>query len=265
MQAQLRDKLMSLRPWESPTCVILVGGEEAKFTLHTALLERTAFFEVHGQPEPKPKQSHNDITPAPHTSSAQDTVGKAAEFLFPSREQIEESEAEVPKTNPVIDLVEDADYTLADEFYYSRDSFNIFYRHLNDAAPSTPTDSDGCESLYKAYALARLYKVRDLQNEIIGALQAFFSQNTIPITDLIYIVNRFPMACTLYQYILAQVAYEMACDWGKFRQDNRQVVQLFSSGKEGAAVIESLFEAAMGYAKPLDSADPAKHKRSWRL
>lgn len=220
------------------------------------MLERTKFFEIHGPPKHKePPREAVASTPA-----GQESQGKAAEFLFSDRGGTEET---VPDEPMIIDLVENADYILQEKFYYSRDAFNIFYRHLNDAPPATPKNSEDCEALFKAYALALCYAVTKLQNEIIGALQTFYSQNTIPMTNLIFVINRFETDCPLYQYLMAQAAFEMSCDWRKFREENKEVMRVFGSGESEA--VESLFEAVMVYTKPLDSADPAKHKRSWRL
>lgn len=244
-------------PYATPVCVILVGDEETKFQPYTGLLERTKFFDVHGPPKVK-----EPVRETAQAASAQEKEqSNAADFLFSDREMTEETEVPEPT---VIDLRdEDADYVLQNKFCYTRDAFNIFYRHLNDAPVATPKDSDECEDLFKAYALAQCYDVPKLQNEIIGALQTFYTQNAVPVSHLIFAVNRFKPDCMLYQYLVTQVAYEMACDWDKFRKENKNVMKVFES--KDTKVIERLFEAVMNYTKPLDSADPAKHRKSWRV
>ena len=165
-----------------------------------------------------------------------------------------------------IDLTDpDADYVLRGKFYYSRDAFNIFLRHLNDALPVTPKHQEDCWSLFKAYALAQHYNVELLQNHVIDALQKFYAQNTIPITDVVYAVQHWgdSVDCFLVGYLVAQTGFEMASDWAKYRGENKELVALFQSGNK--VIIEELFRAAMDHSKPNPSADPAKHKRNWRL
>lgn len=159
----------------------------------------------------------------------------------------------------------DADYELKDKFYYSRDAFNIFVRHLNDALPIAPKSQEECWSLFRAYALAQHYNVEELQNKVIDALQKFYALNTIPITDVIYAVQHWgdSVDSFLMAYLVAQTGYEMASDWAKYRGENKELVALFQSGHK--VILEELFRAAMDHTKPNPSADPAKHKRNWRL
>lgn len=104
-----------------------------------------------------------------------------------------------------------------------------------------------------------------MQNKVIDALQKFYALNTIPITDVIYAVQHWgdSVDSFLMAYLVAQTGYEMASDWAKYRGENKELVALFQSGHK--VILEELFRAAMDHTKPNPSADPAKHKRNWRL
>lgn len=253
-------KLIVDRHYETPTCKILVGEEEALFIVNEGLLQPTTFFAQHGKPKPKtPSQPPQQPEPDPNAPR------NAADIVFPDDES-QHAAGEDERSSDVVDLTdENADYILRDKFYYSRDAFAILIRHLNDALPPTPNNQDECISLFKAYALAQRYRAEQLQNEIIDALQRFYLQTTIPVSDLIYLINHWgdEVDCFLAGYLIAQAAYEMACDWPKYRGENSEIMELFGSGRK--VILERLFQAAMQYGKPTPSSDPARHKRDWRL
>lgn len=254
------NQLTADRHYETPTCKILVGEDEALFIVHKGSLEKTSFFDEHGKPKPKPP---NQPTQPP--GSVPTPNQNTADFLFPDDES-QYTTAQDDRSSETIDLTdEDADYILKGKFYYSRDAFTILIRHLNEALPRTPTNEDDCVSLFKAYALAQHYRADKLQNEIIDALQRFYSQTTIPISHLIYVVNHWgdSVDCFLVGYLVAQAAYEMATDWPRYRGENDEIRELFASGRK--VILEQLFQAAMQYAKPSPTSDPARHKRDWRL
>ena len=231
------------------------------FKINEGLLQGTSFFAEHGKPRPRlagppPPQA----PPTPHQEPV--TPNRSSLFFDDASEYTIDSDDRAA----TVDLTDsDADYELKGKFYFSRDAFNIFVRHLNEALPVTPKNQDDCEALFKAYALAQHYNVELLQNQIIDALQKFYAQNTIPVTDVIYAVQHWgdSVDCFLVAYLVAQAGYEMASDWPKYRADNRETTSLFRSGHN--TIIEELFRASMEHTKPLPSADPAKHKRNWRL
>jgi len=243
--------------YETPILKILVGDEEAMFKINEGLLQGTSFFAEHGRRAPRP------VRQAPTTPATPTTPPNRSGLFF---DNVSEHTVESDDEAVTVDLTDsDADYELKGKFYYSRDAFNIFVRHLNEAPPVTPKDQEGCWSLFKAYALAQHYSVELLQNQVIDALQKFYVQNTIPITDVIYAVQHWGdnVDCFLVSYLIAQAGYEIALDWARYRGDNHELVALFQSGNKG--IIEELFRAAMDHTKPNPSADPAKHKRNWRL
>ena len=151
--------------------MILVGEEEAKFSIHTGLLQRTSFFAKEGQPKDKPDPKADRETPTSVHNSARDTTAEPS-FFLPEREQTVNSEQDAP---PIIDLVDaNADFVLKGKFYFSRDAFNVFSMYLNDALPINPATSGDCEALFKTYALATRYDAGELQDQIIDSLQAYY-------------------------------------------------------------------------------------------
>jgi len=243
--------------YETPILKILVGDEEAMFKINEGLLQGTSFFAEHGR---RPPRASVPVRQAPATPT---TPPNQAGLFF---DDVSEHTVDSDDEAVTIDLTDsDADYELKGKFYYSRDAFNIFVRHLNEAPPITPKNQEGCWSLFKAYALAQHYNVELLQNHVIDALQKYYIQNTVPITDVIFAVQHWGdnVDCFLVSYLVAQAGYEIASDWASYRGDNVELVALFQSGNKG--IIEELFRAAMDHTKPNPSADPAKYKRNWRL
>lgn len=225
------------------------------FNIHGELLQGTLFFAEHG--EPPAKTLHRLQEKAETRGTPRSDV---ADRLFMN------DDGNNNKTSNIVDLTdEDAHYTLKGKFYYSRDAFDTLVGYLYRISPQTLRDQEDCTSLFKAYALAQHYEVYGLQNQIIDSLQQFYSKNIIPIGDILYVIDHWGdnVECFLMAYLIEQAAYEMAVDWNRYRSENEEVVALFSSGHK--VILEQLFQASMKYAKPIPTADPARHKRDWRL
>lgn len=175
------------------------------------------------------------------------------------------SERTVEPDNDIatVDLTnDDADYILRGRHCYTRDAFAIFVRSLNDAPLQKPRDQDDCRALFEAYALGQQYDTEILQNQVIDTLQSFYVGNTIPFSDIIYLVNYWgdEVECFLAAYLIAQAAYEMAIDYPRYRAENREIQELFSGRMRFVA--EQLFSAV---AQSKTAKDPAKDKRAWRF
>lgn len=165
----------------------------------------------------------------------------------------------------LIDLTDnDSDYELKGRFFYCRKAFELFIRHLHNAELMVPSDQLGCQSLFQAYALAETYDLNSLQDAIIRKLQVYYREYTIPITDLIYVINNWPanMKNNLLSYLMAQVGFEMATGRVGYLSTNKEVEKLFSSNNP--SIIEHLFQAVLQHAKPEKSADPSKATRRWQ-
>lgn len=236
---------------------ILVGHEEAVFHINIGLLHKSTFLAQHGLPKARPSTAPPDVIaerePSTPPSETSIFVDDASQFTVGSDDE------------RAIDLThDDADYELKGQFYYTRDAFEIFLRHLHDALPVVPTNQNQCRSLLRAYALAARYEVCELQNHIIDVLQKYYLQYSIPITDLIFVIESWTSNAEtrLVSYLIEQAAYEMASNWEKYQKDNGELEVLFAGDHK--RIVKCLFQAAMQHAKPNSSADPAKDKRNYR-
>lgn len=238
--------------YETPILKIVIGDEEAIFNVNEGLLQSTSFFQKERR---LPQKSSKPLAENMGRASVDSEASDLSERTIHPDESVN-----------TIDLtIDDADFVLKGRFYYTRDAFAIFVRSLNDAAPFKPQNGDDRRSLFKAYALAQQYDAEVLQNQVISALQSFYAENTIPVSDVLYLIQHWgdTVECFLAGYLVAQAAYEMASDWPKYRADNEDVVQLFGGGTK--IITEQLFQAAMQYANPAEKQDPAKQKRAWRF
>lgn len=220
--------------------------------MNKGLLQSTSFFQKERR---LPKESSRPFAENTGRASVDSEASDASERTVNLEDDVN-----------IIDLtINDADFVLKGKFFYTRDAFAIFVRSLNDAAPLKPKNGEDCRALFKAYAIAQQYDAEDLQNQVIGALQSFYSENTIPISDILYLIRHWgdTIDCFLAGYLVAQAAYEMASDWPNYRADNVDVVQLF--GGRTKVITEQLFQAAMQYANSTEKQDPAKQKRAWRF
>lgn len=225
------------------------------FPINEGFLQRTTFYAKHGPPKRhNPKQKL--LVRAERPSIQHDT----SDSVFnKDRSQTIEDE------NITIDLTDtDADYHLKGKFFYCREAFTLLLQHLHNAELELPKAQDGCKALFKAYALAIYYDIEPLQNDVIKTLQKYYTTNMIPITDLIYVIDHWGdnVDTNLANYIVAQVGFEMAQDWTRFRAENDEITDFLGGGNR--VVIEEVFRAAMQHAKPQTSNDPAKDKRNWR-
>jgi len=237
-------------------CKILVGDEESRFYINEALLQSTTFYAKHGLPKRHDIERPQSVVPAQQLSIQHD----GSDLLFEKdRSQTVENDG------VLIDLTDsDADYKLKGKFFYCRKAFALFVDHLYNAEIATPKESDGCRALFKAYALATCYNIEALQNDIIKILQKYYTINMISITDLMYVIDHWgdKVNTNLASYLVAQVGFEMAQDWTRFRTENDELTDFLGSANR--VVIEEVFRAAMQHAKPQSSNDPAKNKRNWR-
>lgn len=235
-----------------------MGQDEAVFHVNEGFLQRTTFYAKHGPP-----RRHDLERPTRPTTQDRYTETRTEDpalFFSEGRSQTIDDEENGP-----IDLTDtDADYELTGKFYYCRDAFAIFIRHLHNAEPETPKDQVECRALFKAYALATYYDLEDLQNDIIKTLQRYYMSHMVPITDLMYVIDHWGdnVNTNLAAYLVAQTGFEMAQDWIRYRAENDET-GIFLTSKNGV-VIEEVFRAAMQHAKPQSSNDPAKNKRDWR-
>lgn len=242
---------------------ILVGEEEALFKINEGFLQGTSFFAEHGPPKAhreKPTAHTLPIRAVPEHGNEQGV--HAEELLFNDNETIDSDADDIV----TVDLTDDdADYVLRGKFYYTRDAFAILIGHLHEALPKAPKDHDGCNALFRAYALAQYYQVDLLQNHIIDALQKYYSYTTIPISDVVYLINHWGdnVNYLLAGYVVAQTGFEWAQNWAEYRKENPNIVDLLASPHK--TIIEALIQASMQYTKVTPTADPAKHKRDWRL
>lgn len=241
--------LTSISKYESPIIKIIVGDEEAVFFVHEGLLRPTTFFAKHGHS----RREHPDV--------AQERDQDDEHTMFVNEGQNEALRA----TNNSIDLTNpDADYELKDKFFYRRDAFDVFVSHLSGATLKTPQSQEECTTLFRTFALGQEYGVSDLQNNVIEALQKYYLGHTIPITDLIWVVDRFGDDPTvkLVSYLIAQSGYDMGCKWQRYENENPELDLLLASGKK--RVLKKLFEACAIHAVPAKNGDPARSKNNWR-
>lgn len=192
------------------------------------------------------------------------------------REQTTDSDEEQEQKDQIIDLTDDqgASYILIDETTLKPRPFELFVDHLYEKPIMKPTNDKECISYFEAYALGQSYELRRLQNQIIHALQLYYSKNTVDISHLFHVVDRWgdDMMASDYltRYVVDQCAYEIACRSTGWRGPNEEFATLFKQKYRNVG--QEIFFRSLEYmsgamyegTKGRKCSDPARDKLNYR-
>src|ERR1700744_1023978 len=173
-----------------PTIQILVGDRREPFHVHYRVLEKTAFFEVHGYPTtpetPRPSPSRqatmNSPVPSDGTLGTNEVDIKLEEA---EDERIDSAEAALSASAPVTPLT----YTLKG-IVYDPEAFEVIVNSLYSEHPNTPAHRAELRTLRKAYVLALKYRMEQLQDDIVECFRNFHVGYTVHFEDLLWLARR---------------------------------------------------------------------------
>lgn len=191
-----------------------MGPKNATFNIHEALLQvKTAFFEVHGEPngetsEPPNKEAQRETmfktesSPSTEADMSEPTIGISTPRTSSASGDSTSQDLNEPKFIT-------ADYHLDTHFVKA---FSIFVNWLYNAPPQQPKTASQCKILIQAYLLALQYRAIGLQNLLLDCIRRYHIEHQINF-DLffIYLLNRSgdDVNCNLIKYFVDQIAYEI--------------------------------------------------------
>ena len=252
--------------YSTATIQILVGATAEPFHIHTAFLERTAFFQVHDGPDipesraPSPERPLNAIqSPAPSDTTLTS----------------DETEIQKADTGDATDTETTAPVPVPTSIYHLRGpifepaAFEIVVDYLYNQPPTTPLDRDRFRVMSKAYILALHYHIEGLQDELVDCLRKFHSSYTMHSEDLLWMTKRLGgheagvCKVPMVRYLLEQCAYEIWKDgYDAFEGSNAGFETFLTKGDH--LLRKDLFKALARMTAARNPMDPATGPNYWK-
>ncbi len=262
--------------YANPTIPILVGENEDAFHVHYTFLEKTAFFQEHGDPvfgqTPAPSQA---ATPDPEQPTMSSPALSEATIVADNAEvkmegaDCDNMETETTPTFSAPQMAEIPVYRLRG-LCYDPAAFEIIVNFLYNQRPATPLHRNDFKTFRKAYILALRYQMHELQDHLVGCFREFHAHYTLNFDDVTWFTNRIPgndvVVCQvpLVQYLVDQCAFEVYREgYDEFVRRNHGFELFLSHGDR--PLRNELFKAMARITRNNHPADPAVDVNRWSV
>lgn len=243
----------TVNAYKTHMLVITISRARVPFSIHQGILERTGFFEVHGEPATLEEKAATAAT----TISDSD---KLAELHIKNEDGVT-----VPNQ---VDVV--ADYHIQERFFWTPNAFGTFVGWLYNEElaldSNSPTARGDRKNLLNVYVLAIKYKAYSLQNEIVELFRKYHRTESAKFEELWWMSNRVgdDSETAMTAYLIEQIAYDISTEGydGYVGAHKNSDLPIFL--KDGTRNIRvELFKAIARQANSEKSTDPAKGQNRW--
>ena len=262
--------------YANPTVQILVGEPPVPFHVHSAFLEKTAFFEVHplstlpespGPPRMRPAASLSSPAPSDSTVLPEDVEVKMEDIE--DEATLGSNDAASTISTTISEMTPRPMFHLKGALYEPA-AFEVIVNYLYNIRPNAPQHRNDFITLRKTYVLALRYRMERLQDDLVDRFRDFHVSYNVNFEDLIWLANRISgdkaevSKVPMVRYLTDQVAFEIYREgYDTFARGNLGFENFLTTGTR--VLRRELFKAMAKLSQARNPPDPAMGPNRWRV